>query len=64
MVVNIFPNRLMNSVKNMVLSMRGCLSIHRNQSGLPREKNRTLTGLVNAMLDTIVYLRHDGRKLY
>jgi hypothetical protein len=36
----------------MVLFMRGCLPIHLNQMGLLRKKTRTLTNLVNAMLDT------------
>jgi transposase InsO family protein len=31
---------------------------------IAKRKNRTLTGLVNAMLDIIVYLRHGGVRLY
>jgi hypothetical protein len=38
----------------MELLMRGCLPILLNQMRWTKEKNRTLTNLVNAMLDTAV----------
>ena len=43
---------LILSMRNMVLFMRGRLPIHPSQMGLPNEKNRTLTDLVNDMLST------------
>ena len=43
----------MISVQNMALFMRGRLPIHAPESkGIAKRKNRTLTDLVNAMLDT------------
>ena len=42
----------LNSVLNMVSSMRSHDHIHLNQMGWLRGKNRTLTNLVNAMLES------------
>ena len=48
---NTFHMSLIHSVRNMELFMRGRL--HTPQSnGIAERKNRTLTDLVNAMLDT------------
>jgi hypothetical protein len=50
-VVNIFLDYYMNSVKNMVLFMRLYLPVHPSNEIVER-KDRTLTELVNVMLDT------------
>jgi hypothetical protein len=42
----------MNYVRNMVLFIRGRLPTHPNPMGVAERKNRTLSYLVNSMLDT------------
>ena len=51
-MVNIFPKFSMNSVRNMALFMRRRIPTHLSPTGLLREKNYTLSDLVNVMLDT------------
>ena len=54
----------MNSVRNKVLFMRGQLPIRPNQNGIAERKNRTLTNLVNAMLDIAGLSKAWWGKLY